>query len=388
MTSIGDLLVEFRDRPSDASAEVLTLTEKNGFVRQADRFKKRLALEDVSDYKLIRRNDIAFNPYLLWAGAVAQNTIADSGVISPLYPTFKVRDGFDPNFVGRLLLTPDVVSRYDSIAFGSIPRRRRSAVSDFLSLTIPTPPSIAEQRRITAILDQAEQLRARHSRSQELIQSIPQLVFKDCFGDVSVNDAYSVPLREVITSISSGKSPKCEARPRDEAANEPGVLKLSAITKGIYKSSENKAYPAGELSTAGEVQPGDLLMCRKNTKDLVGTAALVQETPPNLFLPDLIYRIKYDESRVTGEYLLNAFRTPGVRRKLEAAASGSSASMANISRARLLSIHIHVPPLKDQAEFSSQLRAVRKQERRAAKQIEIIDALLNSLQTRAFRGEL
>lgn len=38
-----------------------------------------------------RRNDIAFNPYLLWAGAVAQNIIVDEGIISPLYPTFRVQ---------------------------------------------------------------------------------------------------------------------------------------------------------------------------------------------------------------------------------------------------------------------------------------------------------
>lgn len=106
MRTVGDLLTEFSERPhGDQDLPVLTLTERQGFVLQADRFNKRLATEDTSGYKVVRRHDIAFNPYLVWAGAVARNTIVDAGVTSPLYPTFRVREGHDPGYVARLLLT-------------------------------------------------------------------------------------------------------------------------------------------------------------------------------------------------------------------------------------------------------------------------------------------
>ena len=53
MTKVGDLLIEFHDKLGAQEAPtLLTLTERNGFVRQADRFKKRLATEDVSRYKI------------------------------------------------------------------------------------------------------------------------------------------------------------------------------------------------------------------------------------------------------------------------------------------------------------------------------------------------
>lgn len=87
MTALDEILVEFVERPgSGQEPPVLTLTERNGFVLQSERFNKRLATDDTSNYKVVRRNDLAFNPYLLWAGAVAQNTIVDAGIISPLYP--------------------------------------------------------------------------------------------------------------------------------------------------------------------------------------------------------------------------------------------------------------------------------------------------------------
>src|SRR5216117_2446570 len=101
MTILGDILEEFDQRLGTQAQEpdVLTLTERFGFVSQRERFNKRLAIADTSSYKLIGLNDIAFNPYLLWAGAVAQNTSWAAAIISPVYPTFHVREGYSPRFV-------------------------------------------------------------------------------------------------------------------------------------------------------------------------------------------------------------------------------------------------------------------------------------------------
>ncbi len=63
---LGEVLEEFDQRlGAQQEPEILTLTEGKGFVSQRERFKKRLAIKDTSNYKLIGLNDIAFNPYLL-----------------------------------------------------------------------------------------------------------------------------------------------------------------------------------------------------------------------------------------------------------------------------------------------------------------------------------
>ena len=54
----------------DEEPEILTCTENAGLVLQRERFSKRVATEDTSDYKIVLRNDIVYNPYLLWAGAI------------------------------------------------------------------------------------------------------------------------------------------------------------------------------------------------------------------------------------------------------------------------------------------------------------------------------
>ena len=153
---ICDVLVEFKLSPvENHEYEILTLTEKNGFVRQVDRFKKRLATEDISKYKVVERNTSAFNPYLLWAGAVALNDNFDDGIVSPLYPTFRVKEDVDAEYLFAILLSPQMIQQFDQISYGSVPRKRRSSVKDFLNLQLPGLPPLGEQKRIAEILGEA-----------------------------------------------------------------------------------------------------------------------------------------------------------------------------------------------------------------------------------------
>lgn len=384
MTKVGDLLAEFKELPAaGAHLPVLTLTERNGFVRQEERFKKRLALDDTSNYKVVRRGDLAFNPYLLWAGAVAQNTIVDAGVISPLYPTFRVREGFYPPYVARLLLTDQLISAYDGIAFGSVPRRRRSSVNDFLSLDLPPQPPLAEQRRIAAILDAADGIRAKRRAQLAHLDALPQAVFREIFG--APTSFQAKPLGEIAT-LTAGKSLVGEDL---DAAAAFRVLKISAVTSGLYRPGESKPLPMGYVPPEEHiVRAGDLLMSRANTADLVGATALVVETPQYLALPDKIWRFVWRGSEIEPVYL-HAFLSSAVaRRKLSAMASGSGGSMKNISKAKLNRLDVPVPPLALQQEFVAKVEAIHAERARVARALEADDELFAALQHRAFRGEL
>lgn len=174
---IGDVLVEFKLSPvENHEYEILTLTEKNGFVRQIDRFKKRLATEDISKYKVVERNTIAFNPYLLWAGALALNDNFDDGIVSPLYPTFRVKEDVDAEYLFAILLSPQMIQQFDQISYGSVPRKRRSSVKDFLNLQLPGLPPLGEQKRIAEILGGVskaiQQVEGQLERTQELSLSV------------------------------------------------------------------------------------------------------------------------------------------------------------------------------------------------------------------------
>src|SRR5437016_521950 len=133
-----------------------------------------------------------------------------------------------------------------------------------------TVPPVEDQRRLAAILDQTEALRAKRRAALAQLRTLEQAFFFDLFGDPVANPMgwTRVPFGELLTKIDSGWSPTCLDRP--VADDEWGVLKLGAVTWCEYNADENKALPPNVAPDPElEVKPGDLLFTRKNTYELV-----------------------------------------------------------------------------------------------------------------------
>ncbi len=250
---------------------------------------------------------------------------------------------------------------------------------------VPLPP-LDEQRRIAAILDQVERIGAARWAVVQKLDQLADAAFEASLGEGMLSGGCLRPLVSVLTGIGNGRSPKCESRPR--GGGEWGVLKLGAVSFGRYQPAENKAYLGDVLATDKVVRPGDVLMVRKNTPELVGAVAHVRETPDKLLLPDLVFRLEYDQSKVVGEYLRYALMAPRQRAAIRSLASGSARSMSNISIAKLRTVQIPVPPMAAQFEFTRVVRGVEAQREAASQSLVRLQALRQDLQARAFSGGL
>lgn len=381
---IGDILTEFKAKPPIGDTpEVLTLTERNGFVRQSDRFNKRLATEDVSSYKFIERDEFAFNPYLLWAGALARNDHFDAGVISPLYPTFRVNPGFDPSYVIRILLADSSIKLYDGIAFGSVPRRRRSSVKDFLALDIPPLPPLVEQRRIADILDKTDVLRTKRREAIAHLDSLGQSIFHEMFGFPSRNEHGWAMQRigDLLTSTQYGTSEKSESN------GTVPVLRMGNLTYQGHLDLTDLKYLAdgSEGPEKYLLRRGDVLFNRTNSVDLVGKTALFDEDGPFSFAGYLI-RLRCGAD-LEPQYLTTFMNVPDTKTKLRSMCK-SIVGMANINAKEVQAMLIMVPPLKLQQEFARRVAAIELLKASHRAQLIELDNLFLSLQDRAFRGEL
>jgi len=148
---IEDVLERSDERLGDRSEpEILTCTERAGLIFQKDRFAKRVATKDTSKYKIVRKTDIVYNPYLLWAGAIDQCWIVDIGITSPAYEVFRIREGYDPTLIGALIKSPRMIKTYDGISVGTVQRRRRAPADKFLGLDIIIP-SQEDQQKFTKL---------------------------------------------------------------------------------------------------------------------------------------------------------------------------------------------------------------------------------------------
>lgn len=197
-----------------------------------------------------------------------------------------------------------------------------------------------------------------------------------------------LPLRELLASIDSGWSPRCETSPA--GPDEWGVLKVSAVTWGTYRQEENKRLPSDlDPRPEVEVSAGDLLMSRANTQELVGRAVLVRETRPKLMMSDKLLRLRVN-AQADVRFVLALLAAPDTREQIELAASGSSGSMKNISQDKLGNLIVPVPPLPEQRKIAAILSAVDEVIEKTEAVIESLQALkkamMQELLTRGLPG--
>jgi len=202
---------------------------------------------------------------------------------------------------------------------------------------IPLPP-LLEQRRIVEILedhlsrlDAAEELLA---RSRDRLRPLGLLELQQSMDQ---SGALDVPLSAFVERVEAGRSFGGSAP--SARADEWGIVKVSAMTWGAFRPSENKAVPTVAVDPRFEIKPGDLLVSRANTTAYVGAAVLVSETRPKLLLSDKSLRI-VARSGIDPRWLLAALTSPRVRTQISALATGTKDSMRNISQANLLGVRL------------------------------------------------
>jgi type I restriction enzyme S subunit len=250
-------------------------------------------------------------------------------------------------------------------------------LNDIKSITMPLPP-ITEQRSIVDILSRAEGIvRLRREAEKKAAELIPAL-FLDMFGDPATNPK-GWPTRKVSDFVS-----RFEGGKNIQAGSEGGspyrILKVSAVTSGVYRESESKPSPDGYSPPDSHIaRVGDMLFSRANTEELVGATAIVERTDGKTLLPDKLWRFVWS-GPVESAYMHALFQAIDVRRELGKLSSGTSASMRNISQGKLFQLTLPIAPYTIQKEFaekSAMIKSIQSQQSAAtAKAQATFDALL------------
>ena len=98
---IGDFIVQTSKRNKDNAIQtVLSISNRQGFIQQSEQFENRcIASEDTSNYKIVKRNDFAFNPARINVGSIARLATFDRGIVSPMYICFRTKDNLFPEYL-------------------------------------------------------------------------------------------------------------------------------------------------------------------------------------------------------------------------------------------------------------------------------------------------
>ena len=218
-------------------------------------------------------------------------------------------------------------------------------------LEIPLPP-LPTQQKIAAILDEADKLRQLNKQLIAKYDALTQSLFLEMFGDPVTNPkVWQVSdFNKAVESVLGGLSLGGEERPMLEG--EIAVLKISAITSGNFRSTEYKVVSPSEINK-DLVRPkkGDLIFSRANTREMVGAVAIVDKDYDNLFLPDKLWKLKLKRSLADVYFIKFLLSHDGFRENLRKVATGTSGSMLNISKAKLLKLRVPLPKIEVQNQY-------------------------------------
>ncbi len=343
----------------------------------------------------IKPGDFVLNIVFAWEGAVAVAGPSEEGMIgSHRFPTFRtVQARLDTQFLLLFFRTPAGVDLLGRVSPGGAGRNRTLNRTAFLDQEIPLPP-LAEQRRIVARIEklatQIHEARALRLGSSSEVEALLASSRNALIGIAP--DPTWVPLGRFVQTIENGKSPQCESRPA--SGEEWGVLKVGAVSFGTFDERENKALPAAiRVDPRFEVRQGDFLMSRANTTELVGACAIVPKVRPKLLLSDKIFRFHFrDGIEIDPRWLDQALKSPAARAQITRAASGTSPTMKNISKEKMLGLLLPPHALSEQRRIVAELDALQAEvdtlKRHQRDTAAELDALLPAILDRAFRGEL
>lgn len=383
LTRLGDFAKEISRRaPSEANLPVYSVTKHQGFVPSLEYFKKQVFSLDTKGYKMVAAGELAYATIHLDEGSIG--VCPELSLISPMYTVFRIDETkAEASYLERFLKSPKALSAYPALSKGSVHRRAAISFARLAELPVPLPP-LPEQRRITAILDKADALRAKRREAIVKLDQLLQTVFLEMFGDPVTNPKCwpgNTTLGDIALDMQYGP------RFHNEAYSLNGIKIVRITDLSPMSELDFDAMPRMDVEENVKVrfvlQPGDIIFAR--TGATVGKVALIQASDPPSIAGAYFIRIQVNNS-VLPEYVFAALRTKSIQKFI--AVKSRQAAQQNFSGPGLRKLPMPVPSLELQCQFASIAKKIEQQKRILREHAEQQDALFASLQDRAFNGEL
>lgn len=136
---------------------VLSVSNKKGFVLPEEQFARTVASKDLSNYKIVKQGDYAYNPSRINVGSIARLDNYDIGIVSPMYVVVTpLEDKIDSEYFYQWISSYEAKEKIKRSASGSV--RETVDYTAFSSLKISISKDVKEQKRIAKALKGYDEL--------------------------------------------------------------------------------------------------------------------------------------------------------------------------------------------------------------------------------------
>ncbi|MGW3332971.1 restriction endonuclease subunit S [Streptomyces rubiginosohelvolus] len=283
-----------------------------------------------------------------------------------------------PDFLYWALKRADLLRDADDAAMGKNLNKKKLA-----EFVVPLP-SPAEQRRIAAVLDQAEILRVRRREAIALLDDLIQSIFLDMFGDPSAN-IRSFEVRELEDLVVEGDRINYGVvQPGRHVDGGVPLIRSGDLGRfGVDRSSLMQISPNVESSySRSRIKGNEVLI---GCVGAIGEVSIVGPDDVGSNVARAVARVPV-AGDVDREYLAAYLRMDFVQHYFTRELRTVAQPTLNIKQIK--STPVVFPPSHLRSEFAERARSVTRQRSVHVAHLATLDELFASLQHRAFSGVL
>lgn len=336
---------------------VCSVTNSQGFVLSTEYFSKEVFSKELRSYKLVERNQLAYNPSRINVGSIALQDIDDEVVVSPLYVVFSVdANRIDPAYLLRYLKSSPGLNQVEFQSIGTV--RNNLKYDGLCRIPIFLPPLEAQRSRVRSLIALETEIKD----AEGLLPKLDALVksrFVEMFRDPVSNEMGWPASTIKETAIIYGDGPfGSNLKSSDYVDEGVRVIRLGNIQQGYFSEKDQSfvSYEKYEQLNRYKCSPGEIVIATLGSPIL--RACLVPDScDPSIHKADCMY-YEVDRDRLVPTFAMCVINHPSMLRRAAADVHGQTRGRINSTQTGALPMIL--PPLALQQEFASFVAEVDK----------------------------
>lgn len=179
-STVFDHIIEVNIRNRDEKDyPVLSVVKEGEFKASEDVFTKRVYSKSTKNYKIVCRNQVAYNPARANIGSIAMLKDYDIGLVSPVYTVFQMKDTITPSFFYYYMKQPIFHEMIKHHAIGTT--RQNFPFEAFKMFPMSVPP-MNTQLKFEEIAKPVEKKIAKLKEENEVLSEIRGILLPKLMG--------------------------------------------------------------------------------------------------------------------------------------------------------------------------------------------------------------
>ena len=169
-STVFENIIELKEKnKEEKDYPVLSVVKEGEFKASEDVFTKQVYSKSTKNYKIVRRNQVAYNPARANIGSIAMLKEYDVGLVSPIYTVFEMKDTLTPTFFYYYMKQPIFQEMIKHHAIGTT--RQNFPFEAFKMFPMVIPP-MELQLKFEEIAKPIEQKIAKLKEENEVLAEI------------------------------------------------------------------------------------------------------------------------------------------------------------------------------------------------------------------------